>query len=239
VSVDAEYARMDAASWDLERARQSETHDDRVAWPAWQQAATSAWLSTHPDDRWLLRPPAGHRPTVDEIARRGERLRSAKHGVWPTWRIDPDSPKRSRAEAQVGFFHEQMAGLYGPIFEAIAAIQSTGQVEDVETLVRFLEADIYCDSSGYVTVKVINALRRTTLSLPIAARLRHVILTAVDGYDRREFRVFCRLAKSVRDDWLVDQLSLRLASNQSRTARHARWVLDAIDTAERKTSERN
>jgi hypothetical protein len=222
---------MDAASWELERARQSPTHDDRVAWPEWQQAATAAWLATHPDDAWLLRPPAGHRPTTDEIVRRGDRLRSAKDGIWPTWRIDPDSPKRTRAEAQVGFFHEQMAGLYAPIFRAMAAIQAGGEVDDLETLVRFLEADVYCDRSGYVTVKVINALRRTTLSAPIAARLRRVVLTAIDGYDRREFRVFCRLAKSVRDDWLIDQLSLRLASNQSRTARHARWALDAINAA--------
>jgi hypothetical protein len=231
--VAAIQARLLAADADLERARQSASHDDRDAWPAWQRAATNAWIADHPDDARLRRPKPGHKPTVDEIARRAERLRSAMSGVEPTWRLQPDSADRQLANAQVGFFHEQMAGLYEPIFVAMAAIREGGHGDDVETLVRFLEADVYCFRSGYVTVDVIAALRRTTLSAPIAARLRHVVLSAVDSHDRREFRAFCRLASTVRDDWLVDQLTERLGSSLSRTARHARWVLDAIDVANR------
>jgi hypothetical protein len=222
---------MNAASWQLERARQSPTHDDREAWPAWQQAATEAWLATHPDDRLLLRPPAGHRATLEEIRRRGERLRSAMLGVWPTWRIEPDSPERARAEAQVGFYHEQMAGLYGPLFEAIVGTRSGSSGDDLETLVRFLEADIYCDRSGYVTADVIAALRRSNLPIPLAARLRHVVLVAVDGRDRREFRAFCRLATAVADGWLDAELRQRLGSIDARTARHAGWVLAAMAAA--------
>ena len=233
-TVVAAYARMNARSWDLERARQSPTHDDREAWPSWQQAATEAWLATHPEDRWLRRPPVGPRPTADEIARRGERLRTAMLGIWPTWRIEPDSPERARAEAQVGFFHEQMAGLHGPIFDALRSVRgSSASGDDLEVLVRFLEADVYCHRSGYATSDIIRAVRRATLSDSLAAHLRHVVLVAVEGHDRREFRAFCRLAATVADDWLVDQLDQRLRSGQARTVRHARWVLDAIAAARR------
>jgi hypothetical protein len=154
-------------------------------------------------------------------------------GIWPTWRIEPDSPERARAEAQVGFFHEQMAGLYAPIFESIEAIRAGGDTGDIETLVRFLEADIYCHRSGYVTADVIQTLRRSTISDAHAARLRHVVLVAVEGQDRREFRAFCRLAASVSDDWLVDQLEQRTPSGDPRSSRHAAWVLDAISAASR------
>jgi hypothetical protein len=231
--VAAIQARLLAADNDLERARRSPSHDDRDAWPAWQRAATDAWIATHPDDEWIRRPKPGHQPTVDEIVRRAERLRSAMTGVEPTWRLGPNSAERRLADAQVGFFHEQMAGLYGPIGEAIAATTAAPTAEAMEILVRFLEANVYCFRSGYITADVIDALRRTTLSAPIAARLRHVVLSAVDSHDRREFRAFCRLATTVRDDWLVGELTERLESSQARAARHAQWVLDAIAAAGR------
>ena len=231
----ASAARMRDTEDALERARRTPTHDDRGAWPAWQRAATDAWITSHPDDAWLRRPEPGHRPTFDEIIRRASRMKSAMAGVEPAWRIGPDSPRRRLADAQVGFFHEQHIGLYGPIGEAIAAIRaaSGGRVleADMETLVRFLEADIYCDRSGYVTVDVIDALRRSTLSEEATARLRGVVLGAVDGRDRREFRAFCRLAVSVADDGLRAELEKRAAVRVQRVTRHARWVLDALDAA--------
>jgi hypothetical protein len=144
---------------------------------------------------------------------------------------DQPRSERSRAEAQIGFFHEQMAGLYGPIFGSIEAFRAGGDTDDAETMVRFLEADIYCDRSGYVTADVIQAIRRSSTSDAHAARLRHVVLVAVHGRDRREFRAFCRLAASVSDDWLVDQLEQRTRSGDPRSSRHAAWVLDAIFAA--------
>ncbi len=219
---------MIAAEEALDRARQS-ADDDREAWPAWQRAATEAWLVRHPEDRWVLRPAAGHRPTVDEIRRRAERMQSAMDGVSPVWRLEPSSPERTGALAQVGFAHEQHAGLYGPIYAAIHAVRGgRPDPEDLDLLVRFLEADIYCDQSGYATEAVIREVRRATRTAEIDGRLRRVVLVAVDGYDRREFRAFCRLAAHVVDDSLRAALNDRLESADPRTARHARWVLDAI-----------
>lgn len=138
-------------------------------------------------------------------------------------------------EAQVGFLHEQMAGLYGPIFEALERLRADGaggSADDLETVVRFLEADIYCFRSGYATADAIRAVRRASFGPEIGARLRRIVLTAVDGYDRREFRAFCRLATSVSDEGLRTALVERLGSANPRTVRHARWVLDALAAAE-------
>jgi hypothetical protein len=229
--VVATEARLRAADAELERARQSPTHDDREAWPAWQVAAANAWILRHPDDTWLRRPKPGHQPTVDEIVRRAERLRSAMEGVDSSWRLGPDSAERRLADMQVGFFHEQMAGLYGPIFEALEATRAGSADAAVETLVRFLEADVYCFRSGYVTADVIQALRRTTVAPAIAERLRRVVLVAVDGRDRREFRAFCRLAVTAADAGLRAELEQRAGVRVGPVARHAKWVLDALDAA--------
>lgn len=203
--------------------------EDRAElWPTWQRTATDAWLSDHPDDAWARRPAEDHRPTIDEIVRRGQRLATAMDGVPSDWRIRPKLPERPRYEAQVGFFHEQMAGLYGPIFRAIERLRAGEDREASETLIRFLEADIYCFRSGYTTAEVIGALRRANRTESDDVRLRRIVLVAVDGHDRREFRAFCRLAMSVADDGLRRDLERRLASPEPRTARHARWVLDQL-----------
>ena len=149
-------------------------------------------------------------------------------GVPRAWRLEPPSPERTAAMAQVGFAHEQHAGLYGPIYAAIDAVRGgRPDPDDLEVLVRFLEAGIYCDQSGYATEAVIREVRRATRTAEIDARLRDVVLAAVDGWDRREFRAFCRLAASVADDELRAALHER-SERDPRTARHARWVLDAI-----------
>jgi hypothetical protein len=213
----------------LEETRRSPSHDDRVTWPAWQEAATDAWLVRHPEDSWARRPPPGHRPTVEEIRNRAGRLAGAKDGLWPTWRLERDSPKRTVAQAQVGFLHEQLIGLYGPIHEALSAVSAgTDSAADVETLTWFLEADIYCDQSGYTTEQVIQVLKRAPLTPAFERRLRAVVLVAVDGYDRREFRFFGRLARHVDDPELRDQLEARLEDPSSRTRRHARWILEVL-----------
>ena len=228
---------MRAAAEANEQARSSATHDDRVTWPNWQQAAAASWLARHPEDRDLVRPSPDHQPTIEEIRRRADRVRTAMDGVHSTWRIEPWSPGRDLLEAHVGWFHELLAGLYGPVYAARERVRTgadndaTAPVIDIETLVRFLEADIYCHRSGYVTADVIRAVRRAPQTDDMQARLRSVVLTAVDGHDRREFRAFCRLAVTVGDDALRSDLLRRVEYGQPVMARHAAWVLTALAAA--------
>jgi hypothetical protein len=104
-----------------------------------------------------------------------------------------------------------------------------GDLSGVETLVRFLEADVYCDRSGYMKADVIRILTRADLDEATLVRLRTVVLAAVEGFDRREFRSYIRLARRVDSDALRQELASRLGSATARTSRHAKWMLAGID----------
>lgn len=121
-----------------------------------------------------------------------------------------------------------MAGLYGPVDHAIGRVED-GDADGIETLVRFLEADVYCDRSGYVKADAIRVLTRAKLDEQTTARLRGVVLAVVDGPDRREFRSYVRLARRVDSEELRAELRVRLDSASRRTARHAGWVLAGLD----------
>jgi hypothetical protein len=64
-----------------------------------------------------------------------------------TWRLARPSLAKAEHLARVGWFHELYAALYGPIEHAVKHVEG-GDAAAVETLVRFLEADVYCHRSG-------------------------------------------------------------------------------------------
>jgi hypothetical protein len=103
-----------------------------------------------------------------------------------------------------------------------------GDAAAVETLVRFLEADVYCHRSGYQKADAIRFLTRARLSVESERRLRDVVLAVVDDFDRREFRSYIRLARRVDDESLRAALRRRAFSDHRRTSRHARWVLKGL-----------
>jgi hypothetical protein len=158
-------------------------------------------------------------------------IESAMDRVPATWRIDSSMPNEVRDvyASQVGWWHELMRGLYGPIDQAISNAKA-GDRSGIELLVRFLEADVYCDRSGYVKADVIRAVTRVVLEPSTRARLEQVALSVVDGPDRREFRTYIRLARYVDNPTLRDALELKHASKDARIARHARWMLDGLRT---------
>jgi hypothetical protein len=199
---------------------------DGAVWDAWQRAAVEYWLLQHPELGRFRRGDPLATPTVTEFHARADQVVNALGGVPPTWRLASPSPERAEHLARVGWFHELLAGLYEPIE---SSIQRAGTDPDArETLVRFLEADVYCDRSGYVKADVIRALTRIELDVRTTGRLRSVVLDIVDGVDRREFRSYVRLARRVDGDELRAPLRDRLGSGKSRTARHARWVLEGL-----------
>lgn len=142
-------------------------------------------------------------------------------------------PALGAYQASVDRWHVFMSALYDPLS---AARESTlrGDESAREVLVTFLEADVYCHRSGYFKADAINALTRQTLTGAERTRLTEVVLDAVNGADRREFRSYIRLARAVDDPDLRSQLETLCSSTDRRTARHARWILDGLGARARK-----
>ena len=206
--------------------KKNATHDNDD-WHAWQRAATDYWVLLHPQLARLRRGDDSRTPSTAEMQERAESVRGAMHGVPTTWRLAPPSPERTEHLARVGWFHEQLAGLYGPIDDAIERLRRD-DASSVETLIKFLEADVFCFRSGYKKAEVITVVTRAPLDDEALDRLRRVVVAAVDGVDRREFRSYIRLARRVDSPALRAELTSRLSSALSRTVRHAEWMLAGL-----------
>jgi hypothetical protein len=206
-----------------DRKNASFSDDD---WDAWQRAATDYWVLRHPELRPWRRGDPTRTPTIAALRERAEQLSRAMDGIPHDWRLQSPSAEKAERLARVGWFHELHAALYGPVFSAIE--RAPRERSAVETLIRFLEADVYCDRSGYVKADVIRALTRLDLQPDDVDRLRAVVLDVVDSYDRREFRAYCRLARRVDGQALREPLRDRLTTSRPHVPRRARWVLDAL-----------
>ena len=125
-------------------------------------------------------------------------------------------------------WHEAMALLYSTEFwDSIERLQN-GDRSAIDPAITFLEVDPWVFRSGYAKETILRFLKRADLNDEQAARLRQVVLAAVDVGDRREFRGYCRLARRVVDDDLRLALLERLRSSDRGRARRALWVLDAL-----------
>jgi hypothetical protein len=197
-------------------------------WEAWQAAATDYWVALHPDLARFRRGDADREPTAQDLLARAEQVRAAMDGIPTDWRLRPPSDERTEHLARVGWFHELLVGLYEPVDAAIQRARR-GDRSRLETLLRFLETDVYCFRSGYVKADIIRVVTRLDLDASEVERLRVVVLDVVDGYDRREFRAYVRLARRVDSPGLREALRARRSSPDPRVRRHADWVLAGIE----------
>jgi hypothetical protein len=102
------------------------------------------------------------------------------------------------------------------------------KLSSIEAVISYLEDDPWTFGSGYTKAEMIKLLRRLSLTAAHQERLRKVVLAAVDGRDRREFRHYCRLAQKVDSPALRAELTRRLENQSEAISRHARWVLDYL-----------
>lgn len=195
-----------------------------AAWERWQQAAVAYHLSRNPADRPFVRPASDHVPTVSEIGARADALNRLHRKMTD---VDAQAVDRAEYSVRTAWFQELIAGLYDPVYRSREAMRG-GDTASAETLVRFLEADVYCFRSGYVTADVLDTMKRPVLDEGVNDRLRAVVLAAIDGNDRREFRAFIRLARSVDSEPLRSAIEARLESPMPRVQRHARWMLAGL-----------
>jgi hypothetical protein len=216
--VDVAYQRM----LDAEDVMNRRLDDDD--WTTWQRAATDYWILCHPEIARWRRPPVGSMPTVAEMRERAELVARAMDDIPDDWRLRPPSRQRAEYLARVGWFHELMVGLYGPVYDAIGLLKA-GDSDGIEMPVRFLEADVYCFRSGYVKADAIRFLTRADLSAPVLGRLQRVVIDVISTYDRREFRSYIRLARRVDSPAFRAELRSIAAASWRHPARRAAWTL--------------
>lgn len=143
----------------LEAEQVSNAGRSNEDWDVWQRAATDYWVLIHPGLARFRRGDPAQTPTVEEMRERAEIIARAMDKVPDTWRLAPPSRQRAEHLARVGWFHEQGSGLYGPIAHALERLRHDDP-SGIETLVRFLESDVYCFRSGYMKAEVIRFLTR-------------------------------------------------------------------------------
>ena len=166
-------------------------------------------------------------PPFPPSPRCGTAPRSSRE-PWTTFQAPGDS-RRPRPRGPSTWPGSAGSMSSSPACMAPSIARSNGLRRDdqsgVETLVRFLEADVYCFRSGYVKADAIRFLTRADLNDETMERLRRVALTVVDDGDRREFRAYIRLGRRVDSAAFRNDLRTRLDSGSRRTARHADWML--------------
>jgi hypothetical protein len=109
------------------------------------------------------------------------------------------------------------------------AQQGVATGAELELLVGFLEADPIFFRSGYFADKVVRFVGRSPLSPDHAARLRAVLLDAVDRRHRQYFRRFCALARRLDEERLRAELVRRLESADAKVAVRAHWMLEGLE----------
>ena len=82
-----------------------------------------------------------------------------------------------------------------------------------DLLLNDLEADPYAYGSGYLKEAMLHRLPRWELDATARRRLAKVVLTAVDGATRREFRRVCIAARHADREILLPALRARLGSD--------------------------
>lgn len=108
---------------------------------------------------------------------------------------------------------------------------AAGSVQKVDTAIAFLEADPWFFRSGYEKQKLIRHLKRSKLTIAQRERLELVVVAAIDGRDRAEFRHYGRLASGVWSDALDQMVAERMKSDDPGVRRRATWVAEAAMSA--------
>ena len=215
-----------------DRLRRSDTHStyDGGAWPAWQRAAVAYHLATVPDDEvWRANSDQPALCSIEKIRERAGKLEEARAVVHAFPLRDTDFDQYVEQSAAAGWFHEMFRAMYPPAFWRCLDGVKSGDRTGLEPIMRFLEADPWCFRSGYVKADLIRAVIRLDLTQADRARLRRVVLLAVDDpVLRRELRSYARLAVAVAGPGLVEALEARLSGDSSVIRANARWILDAL-----------
>lgn len=159
--------------------------------------------------------------------RRGERARLAHEAVNEAFRARVRDSDPARYDELLWEFHRRTAEALPSSDPDFLKGLASGTSRAIETAIAFLEADPWFFRSGYEKQNLIRHLKRVPLTVAQKGRLAQVVLAAIDGRDRQEFRHFARLACAIWSDALDQAIALRMASTDPGIRRRATWVGEA------------
>jgi hypothetical protein len=163
---------------------------------------------------------------------RGEAARRAHEAVTAAFAAHVRERDPDRYDALLRDFREKTAAALPSGDRAFMRSLANGQARAIETAIAFLEADPWFFRSGYEKQNLIRHLKRSRqLTAAQRERLAHVVLAAIDGRDRTEFRHFGRLACGIWSDFLDEQVAVRMQSDDAGIRRRATWVAEAAVSA--------
>jgi hypothetical protein len=168
---------------------------------------------------------------IETWRRRGESARLAHEAVGQAFRDRVRDRDPKRYEALLVEFRARTAAALPSSDTAFLPGLASGHVQYVEAAIAFLEADPWFFRSGYQKQVLIRHLKRAQLNAAQRNRLGYVVLAAIDGRDRVEFRHYCRLACGVWSDALDDEVGQRMQSPDPGIRRRAFWVAEAAVSA--------
>jgi hypothetical protein len=162
---------------------------------------------------------------------RWEVARLAQEAVDRAFREHVREKQPDRYDALLQEFRIRTAAALPSSDPAFMAGLAKGYARFVEAAIAFLEADPWFFRSGYEKQNLIRHLKRSQPTQAQRERLGRVVLAAIDGRDRVEFRHYCRLACGVWSDMLDEEVAQRMQSRDPGVRRRATWVATAAISA--------
>lgn len=105
-----------------------------------------------------------------------------------------------------------------------------GDAQAVEMAVRYLEADPWYFRSGYIKEQLLKELKGTALREDQRHRLRAVILERINKGCGREFRRYCRLARTLTTTEFAQRVRKAMRSADVNISRRAGWVMTSLES---------
>ena len=163
----------------------------------------------------------------------GEAARLAHEAVNAAFRAHLREREPDRYDALLRDFRETTAAALPSTDRDFMPGLAKGHQRFIDTAIAFLEADPWFFRSGYEKQNIIRHLKRAALDEAQRLRLAHVVLRAIDGRDRVEFRHYGRLACGVWSEFLGEEVAKRMQSPDRGIRRRATWVAEAAISAGR------
>lgn len=162
--------------------------------------------------------------TASEYRRLGDIARRAHETVNSAFSSGVRDRDPARYDALLRAFHAATEAALPSGQPGFLRALATGSLGHIEAAIAFLEADPWFFRSGYEKQALIRHLKRARLDDDQKRRLAAVVVAAIDGRDRREFRHYGRLACAVWSDALDDAIAERMQSADPGIRRRAYWV---------------